>query len=55
MLVYVDDIIITGTYLSKIDALILDLQQEFKLKDLGHLSYFLGMHVHRDSQTIHLN
>lgn len=25
------------------------------MKDLGNLSYFLGVHVHRDSQTIHLN
>jgi len=55
VLVYVDDIIVTRTHLSKINALILVLQQEFKLKDLGHLSYFLGIHVHRDSQTIHLN
>jgi hypothetical protein len=55
VLVYVDDIIITGTHLSKINALILDLQHEFKLKDLGTLSYFLGIHVHRDSQAIHLN
>jgi hypothetical protein len=51
----VNDIIIIGIHLSKINTLILDLQQEFKLKDLSHLSYFLGIHVHRDSQTIHLN
>jgi hypothetical protein len=55
VLVYVDNIIVTETHLSKINALILALQQEFKLKDLGHLSYFLGIHVHCDSQTIHLN
>jgi hypothetical protein len=55
ILVYVDDIIFTRTHLSKINALIYELQQEFKLKELGSLSYFLGIHVHRDSQTIHLN
>jgi len=51
----VDDIIITGTHLSTINALILSLQSEFKLKDLGSLSYFLGIHVHRNAQGLHLN
>lgn len=55
MLIYVDDIIITGTDLSEINALISNFQTEFKMKDLGSLSYFLGVHVTRDKQGLHLN
>jgi hypothetical protein len=42
MLVYVDDIIITSTHPAVISTLILKLQQEFPLKDLGPFSFFLG-------------
>ena len=49
VLVYVDDILVTGTHSSHISTLIRTLQQEFPLKDLGALSYFLGIHDVRNS------
>jgi hypothetical protein len=49
MLVCVDDIILTGTHPSLIAAVIGKLQQEFPLKDLGPLHYFLGIQVTRQS------
>jgi hypothetical protein len=54
-LVYVDDIIVTGNNLPVINNLISSLQEEFKLKDLGSLSYFLGIHVLRDQHHLHLS
>jgi hypothetical protein len=54
MLVYVDDIIITGTHPNVISDIITKLQSEFPLKDLGPLSYFLGIQVTRDATGLHL-
>jgi histone deacetylase 1/2 len=45
VLVYVDDIIITGSSLSHIQHLISKLNAEFALKQLGVLDYFLGIEV----------
>jgi hypothetical protein len=44
-LVYVDDIIITISCLTVVDALLLDLKKDSALKDLGPLYYFLGIEV----------
>jgi hypothetical protein len=41
LLVYVNDIVLTGTHSSLLDSLIHCLQAEFALKDLGPLGYFL--------------
>jgi hypothetical protein len=47
MLVYVDDILITSTHFAIISTLITKLKQEFPLKDLGPLSFFLRIQVTR--------
>ena len=43
--VYVDDIILTGDDPSLIQQLKKNLHQVFSIKDLGTLSYFLGIKV----------
>lgn len=43
MLVYVDDIIIVSSSEKATEILIRKLENEFAIKDLGNLSYFLGI------------
>ncbi|XP_070049858.1 uncharacterized mitochondrial protein AtMg00810-like [Nicotiana tomentosiformis] len=43
--VYVDDVILTGTNLEEIKALKTYLHNQFKIKDLGKLHYFLGLEM----------
>lgn len=45
MLVYVDDIILTGNNPHAIDSIIHSLSKTFALQDMGTLSYFLGIEV----------
>ena len=45
LIVYVDDIILTGDYGDELLRLKKLLAKEFEIKDLGPLSYFLGMEV----------
>ena len=45
LIVYVDDIIITGDNQKGIDDLKLFLHRQFHTKDLGKLRYFLGVEV----------
>ncbi|KAJ0480735.1 putative RNA-directed DNA polymerase [Helianthus annuus] len=45
LLVYVDDIVITGNDKSEIEKVKISLQENFKIKDLGMLRYFLGIEV----------
>jgi hypothetical protein len=52
ILVYVDDIIITGTSLTEIDRIKHILDTNFKIKDLGQLKYFLGLEVAHSTQGI---
>jgi hypothetical protein len=45
LLVYADDIIVASSSNQAVDALLLDLQSDFALKDLGPLHFFLGVQV----------
>ncbi|KAG8480057.1 hypothetical protein CXB51_025173 [Gossypium anomalum] len=55
VLVYVDDIIITGSDSSVIAKFVDQLNAEFALKDMGDLHYFLGVEVTRSSSgSLHL-
>ncbi|KAG8490330.1 hypothetical protein CXB51_015871 [Gossypium anomalum] len=55
VLVYVDDIIVTRTDSSDIKGFIKTLHDTFSLKDLGQLSYFLGIEVTRTSRGVFLS
>ena len=45
LLVYVDDIVLTGNSISELAAIKSILHQHFRIKDLGPLKYFLGIEV----------
>lgn len=45
LFIYVDDIIIMGTYSDMIQQLQASLHDKFHMKDLGPLTYFLGPEV----------
>jgi histone deacetylase 1/2 len=55
VLVYVDDIIVTGNNSSLIQQLIHDLNTHFALKDLGKLHYFLGIEMSYSNGMCHLS
>ncbi|KAK8938972.1 hypothetical protein KSP39_PZI010912 [Platanthera zijinensis] len=55
LIVYVDDIIITGDDKEEIEALKEKLAKEFEVKDLGNLKYFLGIEVARSKHGIFLS
>ena len=52
ILVYVDDIILTGNNLKTITHITKLLDQTFSIKDLGILKFFLGLEVARSSHGI---
>lgn len=54
LLVYVDDSIIVGPTQSIIESLKTSLKTHFKLKELGHLKYFLGLEIARSTKGIYL-
>ncbi|XP_014517256.1 uncharacterized protein LOC106774731 [Vigna radiata var. radiata] len=55
MIVYVDDIILSGNDINDINHITNMLNDRFKIKNLGNLSYFLGFEVARSSEGIHLS
>lgn len=55
LLVYVDDIILTGNNSCFLNVLIKQLSKAFKLKDLGDLHYFLGLQITRTTKGLFLH
>ena len=54
LLLYVDDMIISSDDLSGIQELKDFLSQQFKMKDLGHLSYFLGLEITHSTDGLYI-
>ncbi|KAK5836567.1 hypothetical protein PVK06_012359 [Gossypium arboreum] len=52
IIVYVDDIILTGDDVDEIRSLKEHLALEFEMKDLGPLKYFLGMEIARSKKGL---
>ncbi|RVX07666.1 Retrovirus-related Pol polyprotein from transposon TNT 1-94 [Vitis vinifera] len=55
LIVYVDDMVVTGNDPEERKALQNYLSREFEMKDLGPLKYFLGIEVSRSSEGIFLS
>lgn len=55
LLIYVDDILITGNDVNAIAALKQFLHSHFRIKDLGDLKYFLGIEVSRSRKGIFIS
>lgn len=55
VLVYVYDIIVTGSNSTQVSSLISALQQKFALKDLGPLHFFLGIEVTTNQHGLSLS
>ncbi|GKD29682.1 ribonuclease H-like domain-containing protein [Tanacetum coccineum] len=55
LLVYADDIIITGNSVSEIEKFKVYLKSKFMIKDLGKLKYFIGIKVVDTDKGIFLN
>ncbi|KAB2635675.1 glucan endo-1,3-beta-glucosidase 7 [Pyrus ussuriensis x Pyrus communis] len=56
LLLYVDDIIITGSSDTQVQSVINTLGELFELKDMGKLTYFFGLHIQsQDSGDLFVN
>ena len=55
LLLYVDDIILTGSSTTLLHSFISTLSNQFAMKDLGDLHYFLGLQVTRTPAGIFLS
>jgi histone deacetylase 1/2 len=55
VLVYVDDIIAASSSQEATNAVLMDLEKEFALKDLDDLHYFLGIEVKKNSDGLVLS
>ncbi|XP_060212165.1 uncharacterized mitochondrial protein AtMg00810-like [Lycium barbarum] len=55
LLLYVDDIILTGSHSTLLNQFISLLSRQFSMKDLGELHYFLGVQAIRSSNDLHLS
>lgn len=52
IIVYIEDMILTGDHKEETIKLKRVLAQEFEIKDLGYLKYFPGMEIARSKMTI---
>ena len=52
ILVYVNDIIVTGNNTFSVDQVIALLASQFYIQDLGNIHYFLGVEVIRSSDSL---
>lgn len=55
ILVYVDGIIVASSSSKATSLLLKNLEEEFALKDLGELHYFLGIQVKREKEGLLLS
>ncbi|CAL8161902.1 unnamed protein product [Prunus armeniaca] len=55
LLIYVDNIIITGNDPTSIKSLVGVFHEKFRIKDLGDLKYFLGIEVSRSKREIFIS
>ena len=55
ILIYVDDILITGSSTTQVFSFIKHLNNTFTLRDLGNLNYFLGVEVTSQLDSLHLS
>ncbi|KAJ9678560.1 hypothetical protein PVL29_020667 [Vitis rotundifolia] len=55
LIVYVDDIVLTGDDCNELEKLKGKLVEDFEIKDLGTLKYFLGMEFARSKEGIFVN
>ncbi|GJV45450.1 ribonuclease H-like domain-containing protein [Tanacetum coccineum] len=55
LLIYVDDIVLTTSFMDLLQRIISSLHKEFDMTDLGALNYFLGIFVTRDSTGMFLS
>ncbi|GJU00633.1 uncharacterized mitochondrial protein-like protein [Tanacetum coccineum] len=52
LLIYVDDILLTGNDKSLLQAIKQQLDQQFSIKDLGSLHYYLSMEIFQNSKGL---
>jgi len=55
LLIYVDDILLTGNDLTKVQRVKDCLLQQFRIKDFGDLKYFLGIEFSRSKVGIYMS
>jgi Reverse transcriptase (RNA-dependent DNA polymerase)/Integrase core domain/gag-polypeptide of LTR copia-type/GAG-pre-integrase domain len=55
ILIYVDDLVITGSDLRGLEELKQHLGRKFDIKDLGNLKYFLGIEIARSNKGLFLS
>jgi len=55
ILVYIDDVMLTGNNAQEITRITTLLHSHFRIKNLGDLTYFLGFEIARNSTGLHLS